>query len=117
MAESRSDEIMRTLDFWSQQLTFIQAFPSSIHPVDAVVNRSLDVRSAGFEYIVHHIRSPRSKNLNKSLVLGTRSWTQNAYFLLALFPDRSKKRRRAEIKMRDAVKQFNATLSEFVLKF
>ena len=115
MAESRSDEIMRTLDFWSQQLTFIQAFPSSIHPVDAVVNRSLDVRSAGFEYIADHIRSPRSKNLNK--LLGTRSWTQNAYLLLALLPDRSSKRRRAEIKMRDAVKQFNATLSEFVLKF
>ena|SRR5271155_372789 len=115
MAESRSDEIMRTLDFYSQQLTLIQAFPSSIHPVDALVNRSLDVRSAGFDYIAVYIRSPRSKKLNK--LLGTRSWTQNAYFLLALFPDRSKKRRRAEIKMRNAVKQFNATLSEFVLKF
>src|SRR5271155_2869033 len=115
MAESRSDEIMRTLDFYSQQLTLIQAFPSSIHPVDALVNRSLDVRSAGFDYIAVYIgSSPRS---SKKSLLCTHSWTQKAYFVLALFPDKSKKRRRAEIKMRDTVKQFNATLSEFVLKF
>jgi len=107
---------MTTLDFWSQQMTLIQAFPSSIHPVDAVVNRSLDVRSAGFDFIAVYIASASPRSSKKTL-LCTHSWTQKAYFVLALFPDRSKKRRRAEIKMRDTVKQFNATLSKFVLKF